>query len=248
MTDPLFENVSEKNEAPQITEQYSEVISKVRRICRMFRNSPLKNDRLQDFVKNEFNEELKLILDCKVHWNSHLAMIERFLKIKNCISKALRVITSTENVFEEEWAMLNNLVEVLRPLEIVLKLASSEDATLLKADMLMKVFLNKLSNKDNPLAVSMKECLIDRYLSRRHKDVVSLRYLTNPEPEDKTGSSNLLPMTSRQVIKSFAEQTIMRLFPNEVKNIEIEDDSMTTVTSDHKMQDEAMDNDLCLST
>ena len=66
-------------------------------------------------------------------------------------------------------AMLNNLVEVLRPLKIVLKLASSEDATLLKADMLMKVFLNKRSNKYNPLAVSMKECLMDRYLSRRHK-------------------------------------------------------------------------------
>ena len=172
-------------------------------------------------------------------------MIERFLKLKNCISKALRVIASTENAFEEEWAMLNNLVEVLRPLEIVLKLASSEDATLLKADMLMKVCLNKLSNKDNPPAVSMKECLIDRYLSRRHKDVVSLlRYLTNPEPEDKTGLSNLLPMASRQVIKSFAEQAILRLFPNEIKNIEIEDDSMTTVTSDHKMQDEVMDNDL----
>ena len=213
MTDPLFENVSEKNEAPQITEQYSEVIAKVRRICMMFRNSPLKNDRLQDFVKNEFNEELKVILDCKVRWNSLLAMIERFLKLKNCISKALRVIASTENVFEEEWAMLNNLVEVLRPLEIVLKLASSEDATLLKADMLMKVCFNKLSNKDNPLAVFTKECLIDRYLSRRHKDVVSLlRYLTNPEPEDKTGSSNLLPMASRQVIKSFAEQAILRLF------------------------------------
>ena len=124
MTDPLFENVSEKNEAPQITEQYSEVIAKVRRICRMFRNSPLKNDRLQDFVKNEFSEELKLILDCKVRWNSLLA-IERFRKLKNCISKALRVIASTENVFEEERAMLNNLVEVLRPLEIVLKLAKT---------------------------------------------------------------------------------------------------------------------------
>ena len=123
MTDPLFENVSEKNEAPQITEQYSEVITKVRRICRMFQNSPLKIDRLQDFVKNEFNEELKLILNCKVRWNSLLAMIERFLKHKNCIYKALRVIASTENVFEKEWAMLNNLVEVLRPLKIVLKLA-----------------------------------------------------------------------------------------------------------------------------
>ena len=122
MTDPLFESVSEKNEAPQITEQYSEVIAKVRRICRMFQNSPLKNDRLQDFVKNEFNEELKLILDCKVRWNSLLAMIELFLRLKNCISKALRVIASTENVFEEEWAMLNNLVEVICPLEIVLKL------------------------------------------------------------------------------------------------------------------------------
>ena len=99
MTDPLFENVSEKNEAPQITEQYSEVIAKVRRICRMFLNSPLKNDRLQDFVKNE---ELKLILDCKVRWNSLLAMNERFLKLKNCISKALGVIASTENVFDED--------------------------------------------------------------------------------------------------------------------------------------------------
>ena len=141
--------------------------------------------------------------------------------------------------------MLNNLVQVLRPLEIVLKLAYSEDATILKADMLMKVCLNNLSNKDNPLAVSLKECLIDRYLSRRHKEVVSLlRYLTNPEPQDKTGSSNLLPMASRQVINSFAEKAILRLFQNEIKNIEIEDDSMTTVTTDHKMQDEAMDNDL----
>ena len=76
----------------------------------MFRNSPLKNDRLQD---------------CKVCWNSPLAMIERFLKLKNCISKDLRVIASTENVFEEEWAMLNNLVEVLSPLRIVLKLAKT---------------------------------------------------------------------------------------------------------------------------
>ena len=82
MTDPLFENLSENNEAPQITEQYPEVIAKVRRICWMFRNSPLKNDGLQDFVKNEFNEELKLILDCKVRWNSLLVMIERFLKLK----------------------------------------------------------------------------------------------------------------------------------------------------------------------
>ena len=101
MTDPLFENVSEKNEVPQITEQYSEVNAKDRRICRMFRNSPLKNDRSQDFAKNEFNKELKLILDCKVRWNSILAMIDRFLRLKICISKALRVIASTENVFEE---------------------------------------------------------------------------------------------------------------------------------------------------
>ena len=57
----------------------------------MFQNSPLKNDRLQDFVKNELNEELKLILDCKVRWNSLLAMFECNLKLKNCISKALRM-------------------------------------------------------------------------------------------------------------------------------------------------------------
>ena len=98
MTDPLFENLSEKMKHLKLLNNTQKLLQ-VRRICRMFRNSPLKNDRLQDFVKNE---ELKLILDCKIRWNSLLAMIERFLRLKNCISKALRVIASTENFLQKD--------------------------------------------------------------------------------------------------------------------------------------------------
>lgn len=228
--DPMFGINIDTNEAPQVSVDYLRVIKKVRKICRMFRKSPVKNDRLQDFVKEEFNgEEKKLILDCKTRWNSLLSMIERFLQLRNCIPKALRVLASTENVFEEEWNLLDNLAESLRPLEFVLKILCSEDATLLKADMLMKLCLKKLDNKKNSIAANLKECLIKRYSSRRQKEVISLlRYLTNPE-DFKNESSDLFPLLSRQAVKKIAENTFLRLFPSECQTIEVDDNAESEV-------------------
>ena len=75
-------------------------------------------DRLQDFVKHKFKTELKLILDCKTRWKSLLAMLERFLKLKECISKTFRVIASEESVSEEEW----NTIKIWLKLFALLKL------------------------------------------------------------------------------------------------------------------------------
>ncbi len=114
----------------------------------------MKNERLHDVVKEQFDgKEMKLILYCRTRWNSLLGMVELFLKLKNCISKALRVIQSTENVFEEDWILLKDLFDTLHPVKFVLKILCSEDTTLLKVEMLMEIVHKKLATKENPLAI-----------------------------------------------------------------------------------------------
>ena len=47
-----------------------------------------------------------LTLDGKTRWNSILPMIDRFIKLKNCIPKALREIGSTEVISGIDWQTL----------------------------------------------------------------------------------------------------------------------------------------------
>ncbi|GFY31705.1 uncharacterized protein TNCV_4200161 [Trichonephila clavipes] len=85
-TDALFHvTYAEKNSITNI----NETIKKNRNVVKLFRKSPIKNDILQNYVKEEFGCEKMVCLDTKTRWNSLLAMLERFLEIKSSISKAL---------------------------------------------------------------------------------------------------------------------------------------------------------------
>ena len=69
----------------------------VKKICRLFRKSPTKYERLQDFVKTGFSgQEYNLISDCKTRSNNMFYIIEGLLKFCNIINKALRSVRSTE--------------------------------------------------------------------------------------------------------------------------------------------------------
>ena len=108
-------------------------------------------------------------------------MFERFIKLNTCISKALRVMDSTENIFDDEWKLLNDIYEVLWNIDFALKILCREDTTILKADMLMKILYKKLSETTHVNAISgeLLKCLMDS--SRRQKYIVALlSYLTNP--------------------------------------------------------------------
>ena len=65
-------------------------VQRVRKIVKFFRKSPQKNQILQVHGKCEFNKEIILILDTRTsRWNSLVNIIERFLKLKKCIEKAM---------------------------------------------------------------------------------------------------------------------------------------------------------------
>lgn len=71
------------------TQNINKVLEETRALVKLFRKSPLKNITLQKHVKEEIGHELNLLLDVRTRWNSMMQMVERFLKLKNAIKKAL---------------------------------------------------------------------------------------------------------------------------------------------------------------
>lgn len=109
----------------------SPLIQKVRRIVKLFRKSPLKDEVLQKYVKADHGKELKLLLDSKTRWSSLFIMLERFVKLRNGILKSL--IDVKANIIMEEWEFdrINDLVKALEALKISVEALCREDATLL---------------------------------------------------------------------------------------------------------------------
>ncbi|GFT33121.1 uncharacterized protein TNCV_1264821 [Trichonephila clavipes] len=88
--------------------------------------SPIKNDILQKYVKEEFGCEKMVCLDTKSLWNSLLAMLERFLEIKSAISKALIDIKEEQMMVNVDFEIVTTIVKDLRPVKIGLENYAAE--------------------------------------------------------------------------------------------------------------------------
>ncbi|GFV15889.1 BED-type domain-containing protein [Trichonephila clavipes] len=77
-TDTLFHvTYAEKNSITYI----NETIKKIKSVVKLFRKSPIKNDILQKYVKEDFGCEKMVCLDTKTRWNSLVEILEKFLEI-----------------------------------------------------------------------------------------------------------------------------------------------------------------------
>lgn len=109
-------------QSAEVIPDYSDVIQKVRKVVKLFRKSPTKDDTyLQKYVKEETGKELSLILDCRTRWNSLLDMLERFYILKVCIEKALINIASDIKFTDEEWYKIKNLIDGLQLFKLAVK-------------------------------------------------------------------------------------------------------------------------------
>lgn len=80
----------EYNEKQISDKRLFSLTDKIRKVVKLFRNSPVKNDSiLQKYVIKEFGKEKKLILDSRTRWNSLVLMFERFHELRICIQKSL---------------------------------------------------------------------------------------------------------------------------------------------------------------
>lgn len=212
------------------------LISKIRCVVKLFRNSPTKNDDvLQKYVKMEIGKEKSLILDSRTRWNSLLNMVERFYLLKSCIQKALFDIKSNNVFTETEFEAMADIISVLQPLRYAVECLCRQDANLLTAEATLKFLLSNLHEKKNEssLAVEMKAALELRIKERRSNYSALLLYLHNGNDLkiDKTAAA-CFPELKKKEINSMIRDIVKR-------HTSAESEIDTAINSDHDIETES---------
>ncbi|CAK1597847.1 unnamed protein product [Parnassius mnemosyne] len=197
----------------QPIDDINKVLNETRSIIRFFRKSPLRNITLQKHVKTEFGAELVLLQDVRTRWNSMLTMIERFLKLKNSIKKALIDLDSSFKWKEENIPILQKLRLILTPTKLAVEALSRQDANLLTAEAITDVLLKQLESIDDPLALQLVESLKMKISDRRNTPLISLlRYLNSPDNFILKKSAYFTD-NSKTFLIGYAEDLFNRLYP-----------------------------------
>ncbi|UYV67230.1 ATP6V0B [Cordylochernes scorpioides] len=80
------------------------VTKKARVVVKLFKRSPLKNEILLNYIRqdNRISTSMCLILDCRTRWDSLLNMLERLLSVKSAIQKALIDVNANVHLTDED--------------------------------------------------------------------------------------------------------------------------------------------------
>ena len=181
-------------------------IAKVRKIVRMIRKSPLKNESLQNYVNPTDKKELTLILDSKTRWNSLVTMIDGFLTLRSAVQKTMIDFKILIKFSEDEISALDNIVHALKPVEIGSQELCSRGATILSAEGIFSFILNELSKQNTVFSKNVMSALCVRINQRRNTSIIGLlKYIRKGNKYSKLSTAEqslakLAPLPSRSGI------------------------------------------------
>nr|CAI5864370.1 unnamed protein product [Callosobruchus analis] len=167
-------------------ENINALVTEVRKIVKLFRRSPLKNNVLQNYVKDKHSKELNLILDCKTRWSSLAQMLQRFIFVKDCIKKAMIDLSMPMNLSYYDFEVLEQVSHCLKPIRLTVLALCRCDANLYTADASFKFMFEELSKIDIPFSRDLQTALKHRINERRTLASSVLSYLCNPVDYMKT--------------------------------------------------------------
>jgi hypothetical protein len=173
------ESESESTTNVQYTQNINIALKETPSLVTLFRKSPLKNITLQNHVKEEFGHELNLLLDVRPRWNSMMQMVERFLKLKNAIKKALNdlnIPSMWSDGIDSNTGVLESLLDALYPVKLSVEALSRKDATILTSEAIIDVLINKLQSMENDLAIQFLEYLKNK-INDYSSDSMQIAYL-----------------------------------------------------------------------
>ncbi|XP_072375206.1 E3 SUMO-protein ligase ZBED1-like [Diabrotica undecimpunctata] len=103
-------------------------ITKVKSIVTHFKKSSAANAKLMQYQKNLGTSCPKKILqDVSTRWNSTFVMLQRFVELEESIRSTIALLNiSLPIITLEEWDLIKNLVDILRPFETVTSSVSGE--------------------------------------------------------------------------------------------------------------------------
>ena len=203
----------ERNIAVPLASNLQDVVQKVRKIVKLFRRSPVKNDdHLQPYILENLGREKMLFLDCKTRWNSLLAMLERFYELKKEIKMAMVKLDVPFDLSEKEMKEINEMCEALAPFKAAVDALACKDSDMLLSEKIIAFVLKKLGELKSNISKDLIERFSIRFDERRNDQLVHLfEYLKKSsyidQPEDHLGHK-----ISRKKIAAVATSLLQRLF------------------------------------
>lgn len=227
----------------EITDRFNikPIIEKVRKITKMFRKSPTKNDVLQKYVKEDLGKELKLILDCKTRWNTLFSMCKRFAELEIPIKKAL-IDLKYPPVTEKEFEVINLIVKVLNPIKATVEALCRNDMNLCKADAALSFMTNELTSMGCTLSDELNESLQKRIKERRTIYSTLLNFLKNPNLKSKMDEDFEMFLIKNEItnlMSRFKTNTTHNLSVEEISVSDSDEDIVIeeTITIEKKLND-----------
>lgn len=202
----------------QLSDDYKEVVNKVRSIVKMFRRSPTKNDdTLQPYIRREFGTELVLLLDCRTRWSSLADMLSRFVKLRGPIRKALIDLSEPTQVTDGDFCLIEEMVACLEPVKIAVKAICRRDTNLIAAEAALHFCIIQLQKQSSELAKTLAEAIECRLKGRRAVHAGVLQYLQSNTARET--ASDVFPVPSNAVVRKFVQNMVKRLDYSEESNV-----------------------------
>ena len=173
---------TEQEDALELNFDISGIVGKVRRVSKLFKRSPLKDEILQNYVKEKHSNGLQLILDCKTRWSSLLNMLERIGEIQIPVQKALLDLNSDIKISDEEFGQISRIVHSLGPIKIAVEALCRRDANLITGEATLKFILDEMQNyPPSEYNDRIIEAIIQRSIQERYIEASKITaYLHNP--------------------------------------------------------------------
>lgn len=223
----VVEEVSSEMEAELIPD-FNDLINRVRKIVRMFKGSPTKNDVLQGYIKKEFGRRIELDRDCKTRWSSLATMVEKFNKLKLCIAKALIDLGLSTNIeyrfLEHDFDALVNLENILKPVKLAVEVLCRQDANLITAEATLKFMIKKLEDNHSTLASELALSLRRRILQRRRNVTALLIYLQNPRSYHASCDDETFRLPPKSLLRKDIKDFVTRMNFSLLNSSESNDD------------------------
>lgn len=184
-------------EVPAICANYQPVLKIVRKIIGLFKWSAVKNDVLQNFVKEEHGRELKLLYDSNTRWNSLYQLLDRFILIFDSIQEALSQLNDHRYKIDlNAKTYIIDLVKFLKPILIAVEALSRRDTTIITADGMLKFLFDEFKLCNSTISKQLLDSIANEITKRRNVELVTLiKYLQNPNIfKHKENESEFLPL------------------------------------------------------
>jgi hypothetical protein len=197
-----FNFIDDANLIAELSDNYNQLVEKVRKIVKIFRRSPTKNDDvLQKYIKAEVGHELSLSLDCKTRWNSLFEMLHRFVSVRNCILKAMIDIKSSVQLSDTDMDDIQDIVSALEPVKLAVEALCRREINLVSGDAVIRFAVVTLEKQRSELAKTLAAAIRLRIKEHRNEFAGVLIYLNNPKATSSDDTFDIpKPATIRKII------------------------------------------------